>query len=348
MLGRDIMQRRVALSRLRTLSPCESPLHFFDSRQGHAKVELGQEEVMAGSASDPVNPREKAERYEIAVRQAAQAVRMEASRAAEEARQTGLAPMMIRSQTNPVHGWIMWRKWRGNIIEFNYIQEYTESNRSECACGFILGANGSILAYEDYPAHVKAGATMAIDEVRGYRDATDVEIAQGVPRGAMELTRGFLGVTDAELNDRDPGRAAARWQKLFGELIDDERKRAEKLAIERKSAGREKKVGGLAGLIIAAPNAQWVARRRQVKSTKPLFGKPKPVYEDLEPVIPLGPLRWECEYRDSSPSIVLLDSGLTAKGRIISLSSPAAGAPARLKEDVDPLQRVARSLGLIP
>ena len=314
------------------------------AQQEHARLEAARAEHA---------DREQAARYEVAVQQAALAVRAEARQAAEALRQSGVSPMTIESGGTQVLGWIMWRKWRGSYTEFNSVRIYEESRPGhaqaypEHAYGFVLGADGSLLAYQDIPPSMK-GVKTAADRIVSFRDATDKELAEGIPRGATELTRGFFGVPEAELDDQDPGTAASRWQRLFGELITEELKRA-----ARPEAGRAKpkdEIEQLKDLIIAAPNAQWVARRRgPVSFTRPMFGKPKPVYEDLEPAIPLGPLKWEFGMRDASPSAMSVDSGLTAKGVIVCMSMPAYADSSSLREPVlGPLRRVARSLGLIP
>jgi hypothetical protein len=316
--------------------------------QERARQEVAQADLAA---------RERAERYAVALQQSAQAIRMEASQAAEALLQSGLSPMTIRSDDKSVRGWIMWRKWQGSYVDFNSVRVYgeREAGRSlgissvypEHVYGFILSAGGSILAYQDLPARMKI--KIPADRVVAFRDATDEELAQGCPRGATELTRGFFGAPEAELNDRDPSSAASRWRKLLQELIVEAYRRARPEA-ERGSVEHENDVEGLKGLIIRAPNAQWIARRHgPVSFTRPVFGKPKPVYHDLEPAISLGPLKWEFEMRDASPSTMSVDSGLTAKGVIVCMKMPAFAFSSSLREPVlEPLQRVARSLGLIP
>jgi hypothetical protein len=290
-----------------------------------------------------VAAREMAERYAVAVQQAAQDVRMGAMQAAEALRRSGLSRATILSADKSLHGWIMWRKWLGSYIEFNSISVYEGVNYPEQAYGFILTAEGSILVYQDLPAHTKIQRMIHEDQIVSSRDATDTELAQGVPCGATKLTRGIPDASDADLSDQDPDRAALRWQKLFQELIADSYRRA-----EPKQPDREDEVARLKRLIVAAPNAQWIARRgRLVSYTRSVFRKSKPIYEDLEPVIWLGPLKWEFGTRDAPPSTRSVDSGLTARGRIVLINE--SGYAAGLREPVlEPLRRVARSLGLIP
>jgi hypothetical protein len=340
--------------------------------------------------------REVVESYKAAVQEAAQVVRLEAAQAAEALRHGSLSPIEILSSRNPVQGWIMWRKWRGSCVEFNSLRVYGElvrghippgpSGYPEHAYGFALSKEGVILAYEAISAGHKRTSGNGI---LACRDATDEELSQGCPRGAVELTRGFFGVSETLLNDHDPGTAAARWRRLLVELINQvhgsearaggERKIGEPDAVlndrdpgtaaarwrglvekltdqayrnvssaeaASKSVDLEDEIEQLKSHIIAAPNAQWVEHRHgPVSYTRPRFGKPKPVYEDLDPAISLGPLEWR---NASNQSSVTFDSGLTAKGAIISMGTPLSRTLFTLQESAHvPLRRVARSLGLI-